>query len=125
MDFFGLFMGWNWKVQRTRRRWDRLREHSLNKKGEFRMKLLDELDKIEDRLKILEEEKLSRRDGTRMLRKVEMELKNVKDLLENGEMWLAKQGAYPMHRKRKNPEQEKEEQQALNAYPQKNQEHAQ
>jgi hypothetical protein len=100
MDLIGIVMGWNWKVQRTRRRWDRLREHALEKKGDLRKRLLRELDLLEDNLKTLEEQKLSRRDGTRILREVEMELANISDLLENGEAWLIKQGPYPRQKKR-------------------------
>jgi hypothetical protein len=91
MDFFGLILGWNWKIQRTRRRWDRLREHALGKKGRVRMKALRDLDEVEDKLRTLEEERLSRRDRTRMLREVKLGLANVNDLLERGEEWLRPQ----------------------------------
>ena len=50
MDLLGTFLGWNWKVQRTRRKWDRLREHALEKKGMVREKALKQLDDIEDKL---------------------------------------------------------------------------
>lgn len=89
MDLIATVLGWNWKVQRTRRRWDRLRENALKKKGEVRMKALKELDDIEDNLRMLEEESLSRRDRTRMMREIEMKLANISDLLEQGEAWLA------------------------------------
>ncbi len=89
MDLLGMFLGWNWKVQRTRRRWDRLREHTLEKKGAVREKALKELDFTEDKLRMLEEEDLSRRDRIRVMREVEMQLSNITDLLEQGEAWLA------------------------------------
>jgi hypothetical protein len=89
MDLFGMVLGWNWKVQRTRRRWDRLREHSLEKQGTVRKKALKDLDFIEDKLRMLEEESLSRRDRTKIMREVEMELANIADLIEQGEAWLA------------------------------------
>ena len=89
MDLLGMVMGWNWKVQRTRRRWDRLREHTLEKKGVVREKALKDLDEIEDKLRMLEEEDLSRRDRTKILREINMGMANVQDLLEQGEVWLA------------------------------------
>jgi hypothetical protein len=88
MDILGMFLGWNWKLQRTRRRWDRLREHALEKDGRVRHDALKQLDDTEDKLKILEEEKLSRRDRIKMLREIEMEIANVMDLVEKGESWL-------------------------------------
>lgn len=88
MDILGMFLGWNWKLQRTRRRWDRLREHALEKDGRVRHDALKQLDETEDKLKILEEEKLSRRDRIKMLREIEMEIANVMDLIEKGESWL-------------------------------------
>jgi hypothetical protein len=84
-----MIFGWNWKVQRTRRRWDRLREHALEKEGRIRKEALRELDVIENKLKMLEEESLTRRDRVRIMREVRMELANIADLLERGEAWLA------------------------------------
>jgi hypothetical protein len=88
MDLLGLILGWNWKLQRTRRRWDRLREHALERKGRVRHHALKELDDIEDNLRMLEEERLSRRDRTRMLREIQMELSNIEDVIEKGEAWI-------------------------------------
>ena len=92
MDLLGTIMGWNWKVQRTRRRWDRLREHSLEKEGPVRKKALKDLDFLEDKLRMLEEENLSRRDRTKIMREVDMELANIEDLVEKGEAWLESSG---------------------------------
>jgi hypothetical protein len=89
MDILGIFLGWNWKVQRTRRRWDRLREHALEEKGRVRSEALRELDIVEDKLKMIEEQSLTRRDRIRIMREVRMEMKNIADLLEQGEAWLA------------------------------------
>jgi hypothetical protein len=85
MNFFSIFMGWNWRVQRTRRKWDRLREHSLDKKGRVRNYLLRELDLLEDKVKNLEEENLTRRDRVRIMKEVEAGLENLQDVLEHGE----------------------------------------
>ena len=88
MDFFSLILGWNWRVQRTRRRWDRIRERSLDKKGRLRSHMLKELDYLEDKVKTLEEESLSRRDRTKMMSDVEVGLENLQDVLEHGESWI-------------------------------------
>lgn len=84
-----MIFGWNWKVQRTRRRWDRLREHALEKEGRIRKEALRELDVIENKLKMIEEESLTRRDRVRIIREVQMALANIADLLEKGEAWMA------------------------------------
>jgi hypothetical protein len=102
MDFLGTVMGWNWRLRRTRRRWDRLREHALGRKGRLRTTVLKELDDVEDKVRTLEEERLSRRDRTRMLREVHMRLENISDLLEHGEEWLEeRKGLSPQQAQRK------------------------
>jgi hypothetical protein len=88
MDILGMVLGWNWHVQRTRRRWDRIREHALEKKGRLREKSLEKLDTLEDKVKMIEEQHLSRRDRVKILREIEMELANINDLVEKGEEWL-------------------------------------
>ncbi len=89
MDILGMMMGWDWKVQRTRRRWDRLREHSLKKEGRVRREALRELDILEDKMRMLEEQDMSRRDRIRLMRELEMGMANVEDLIEKGEAWMA------------------------------------
>ena len=89
MDILGMILGWKWKVQRTRRRWDRLREHALEKEGRVRKEALRELDLAEEKLRMLEEQNMTRRDRTRIMREVKMEMANMADLLEEGEAWLA------------------------------------
>jgi hypothetical protein len=89
MDILGMILGWKWKVQRTRRRWDRLREHALEREGRLREHSLRELDLIEEKLRMLEEQRLSRRDRVRLMREVQMEMANTEDLLEKGEEWMA------------------------------------
>jgi hypothetical protein len=106
MDLLGMVMGWNWKVQRTRRRWDRLREHALEKQGQVRKTALMQLDHCEDNLRTLAEEKLSRRDRIRMIRKVEMDMENVKDLLEKGEAWIEPAAKKRVREDIKEPQQE-------------------
>jgi len=82
MDLFGMIFGWNWKVRRTRRRWDRLRENALKKEGRIRKLLLEKLDHTEETLRIIEERKLSRKDRQRNMKIVRSELNYIKDLLE-------------------------------------------
>ena len=93
MDLIAMILGWKWKVQRTRRKWDRLREHALDREGRIRENALKELDHIEEKVRMLEEERLSRRDRTRIMREVEMELANISDLLKKGLEWVAPEGA--------------------------------
>ncbi len=92
MDLFGMVFGWNWRLARTRRRWDRLREHALDKKGRVREESLKELDDAEEKIRMLEEEHLSRRDRVKILREAEMEMSNIEDLLRKGESWLQETG---------------------------------
>jgi hypothetical protein len=82
MDLLGMIFGWNWKVRRTRRKWDRLREDALKKEGRLRRTLLEKLDHTEETLKIIEERKLSRKDRQRNMKIVKSELNYIKDLLE-------------------------------------------
>lgn len=82
MDLFGMIFGWNWKVRRTRRKWDRLREDALKKEGRLRKTLLEKLDHTEETLRIIEERKLSRKDRHRNMKIVRSEMNYIKDLLE-------------------------------------------
>jgi hypothetical protein len=82
MDLLGMIFGWNWKVRRTRRKWDRLREDALKKEGHLRKTLLEKLDHTEETLRIIEERKLSRKDRQRNMKIVKSELNYIKDLLE-------------------------------------------
>jgi len=93
-----MILGWKWKVQRTRRRWDRLREHALEKEGRVRKEALRELDLAEEKLRMLEEQNMTRRDRTRIMREISMELANIADLLEKGEAWLAASRGAPENR---------------------------
>lgn len=82
MDILGKILGWNWKVKRTRRKWDRLREKSLDKEGRLRKTLLEKLDHTEETLRIIEERNLSRRDRQRSMQTVVSELNYIESLLE-------------------------------------------
>jgi len=82
MDILGMIFGWDWKVGRTRRRWDRIREDSLKKKGRLRKTLLEKLDHTEETLRIIEERKLSRKDRQRNMKIIKSELNYIKELLD-------------------------------------------
>jgi hypothetical protein len=88
MDILGAIMGWRWKTQRIRRKWDRLREKALEKEGRVRSEALKQLDMTEDKVRMLEEQSLYRRDRVRIIREIELELGNTSDLIRNGEAWL-------------------------------------
>ena len=74
-------MGWNWKVRKLRKKWDRLREKSLKKKNPMRAEALKRLDIVTPNLTMLEEQKLSRVDRARISKEIEINLEEVKALL--------------------------------------------
>lgn len=81
MFAFGLF-GWDRKVRKLRKRWDRLREHSLKKHGPLRSRLLQRLDAINSNMTTMEERQLSRVDRARISKDVEISLEEVKELMK-------------------------------------------
>lgn len=81
MFAFGLF-GWDRKVRKLRKRWDRLREHSLKKHGPLRSRLLQRLDAINSNMTTMEEQQLSRVDRARISKDVEISLEEVKELMK-------------------------------------------
>lgn len=81
MGIFSLLFGWNWKVRRLRKKWDRAREKTLKKKGSIRQMALQKLDTIENNLRMLEEQRLSRMDRARLSKEVEIGVAEVRGLL--------------------------------------------
>jgi hypothetical protein len=79
---FGFLFGWRHRVGKLRKRWDRLREKSLKKDQPFRGRLLEKLDIIENNLKTLEEQQLTRVNRAKIAKQVEIELEEVKELLK-------------------------------------------
>jgi ribosome-binding ATPase YchF (GTP1/OBG family) len=75
-------LGWNWRVRKLRKKWDRLREKSLKKKNPIRAEALKKLDVVTPNLTTLEEQKLSRVDRARISKEVEINLAEVKALLD-------------------------------------------
>jgi len=82
MDILRLILGWNWRVRRLRKRWDRLREKALKKKNPIRLDSLKRLDLISPNLIMLEEQRLGRVDKARISKDIEINLAEVKALLK-------------------------------------------
>jgi len=91
MNIMTLLFGWDWKVRKMRKKWDRLREKTLKEKDPLRERLLKKLDNIENNLRILEEQKLGRVDRARITKTVEIELEEAAAMLEEGK---AEEGVY-------------------------------
>jgi DNA-binding transcriptional MerR regulator len=74
--------GWPRKIRKLRKRWDRLREKTLKKKGLVKKTALEKLDMTEQKLKTLEEQKITRLDRSRLAREVELDLAEIKAMLQ-------------------------------------------
>ncbi|MBU0898342.1 MAG: hypothetical protein KKB03_02130 [Nanoarchaeota archaeon] len=74
--------GWNRRVRKIRRDWDRAREETLKKKGELRKILLKKLDLIEENIKLIEEQPLSRLNKRKIARGIEIDMEEIKTILE-------------------------------------------
>jgi hypothetical protein len=85
MGLLSLILGWNYRVRRLRKRWDRLREKSLKKHGIIRGEALKRLDLIENNIRTLEEQRLNRIVRVRMAKETEIGLAEVKALLKSSE----------------------------------------
>ncbi len=77
----GLF-GWGRRIRKLRKRWDRLREKALKKKGLLRKAALERLDNIENNLRTLEETRLTRIERVRIAKDVEISLEEMKEFLK-------------------------------------------
>jgi len=75
-------LGWNWRVRKLRKKWDRLREKSLKKKNPVRAEVLKRLDAVTPNLTTLEEQKLSRVDRARISKEIEINLAEIKAILD-------------------------------------------
>jgi len=78
LPFFG---GWDRKIRKLRKKWDREREKALRKKSDQRLEILSKLDIVEDKLKMLEERELTRVDKARIAKEVEIELAGVEAMM--------------------------------------------
>jgi hypothetical protein len=78
---FSALFGWNRKVRKLRKRWDRLREKSLKKDAGMRAVILPKEDQIEQNLRILEERRLNRSERARLAKDIEIDLEEIKAIL--------------------------------------------
>jgi DNA-binding transcriptional MerR regulator len=79
----GFIFGWPRKIRKLRKRWDRLREKSLKKKGIVKKTALEKLDMIEQKLRTLEEQKITRLDRSRLSREIEIDLAEIKAMMDS------------------------------------------
>lgn len=83
MDILRLIFGWNWRVRRLRKHWDRTREKTLKKENPIRKTALEKLDAMENNLRVLEEQRLNRVAKARMTKEFQIDLAEVKALLKS------------------------------------------
>jgi len=83
MDLMRLVFGWNWRIRRLRKKWDRIREKSLKKHEPLRHVILEKLDNAENNLRILEEQRLGRVDRARLSKTLEIDLEGIKAMLKS------------------------------------------
>ena len=79
----GRFFGWDARVRKSRKRWDRLREKALKKDEPIKGLALKKLDEISSNLVTMEERELGRMDRARIAKDVEIALEEVKALLKS------------------------------------------
>lgn len=98
----GFIFGWPRKIRKLRKRWDRLREKSLKKKGIVKKAALEKLDMVEQKLRTLEEQKITRLDRSRLTREVEIDLAEIKAMLQSTPDEIAQAtGQIPVQRQQK------------------------
>ncbi len=77
----GFIFGWPRKIRKLRKRWDRLREKALKKRGLIKKTAMEKLDMTEQKLRTLEEQKITRLDRSRLAREVDLDLTEIKTML--------------------------------------------
>ena len=87
----GFLFGWPRKIRKLRKRWDRLREKALKKKPLVKKTALEKLDVTEQKLRMLEEQKITRLDRSRLAKEVEIDLAEIKAVLDSKQEELAQQ----------------------------------
>jgi repressor of nif and glnA expression len=81
-----LFFGFTWRLKRLRNRWNKLRKKALGQEKNKKGKLLNMLDDVENDLRVLEEQELTRKDRNKIIKKVEDGLKEVEIVLKSKEI---------------------------------------
>ncbi len=89
---FEFIFGWDRKIRKLRKRWDRLREKTLKKKGPLKSAMLARLDQVENNLRVLEERKsITRVERSRIAKEIEIDLEGLKELVKTKEDEYARQ----------------------------------
>jgi len=83
MDILRFVLGWNWRIRKLRKHWDRAREKALKKEDPIKKMALEKLDAMENNLRVLEEQKLNRVAKARMIKELQIDLAEVKELLKS------------------------------------------
>ena len=83
LEIFGIIFGWNRRVRKLRKRWDRCRENALKKNNPIKKMLLEKLDAIETQLRSIEEQNLNRGARAKIAKEVEIDLEEVKEMLKS------------------------------------------
>jgi len=91
--------GWGRHVRRIRRDWNHAREKALKKKMPVRKMLLERLDRIEEKVKMIEEQPLPRFTRKKVAKDVEIDLEEIKTLIKTKEEYLMGE-SYPKDSKR-------------------------
>jgi len=97
----GFLFGWPRKIRKLRKRWDRLREKSLKKHGIVKKTALEKLDMTEQKLRMLEEQKITRLDRSRLAKEVEIDLAEIKAVVQSKQEELMQQYQRPQIQKQK------------------------
>ena len=74
--------GFDWKLKNLRKKWCKLRLKALKMEKEERKTFFDMLDDVEQELRTLEEEELTRADRARILERVENGLKEIEEIIK-------------------------------------------
>ena len=80
--FLDRFFGHKRRIRKLRKKWDREREKALKLNGPMRSNVLKKLDQIELNLRTLEEQRLHRVELARISKEVEIDLEEVKAILD-------------------------------------------
>lgn len=79
---FTFLFGWNRKIRKLRKRWDRLREKALKKEQPLKGDILTKMDVIEQNLRVLEERKVNRVERSRLAKEIEIDLEGIKAMVK-------------------------------------------
>jgi hypothetical protein len=87
-----MFFGWNARVCRLRKKWDRIREKSLGRHEPLRSRALSRLDQVEQDLMLLEERHLNRMERARIAKTLEINLAEIGAMLKMKQEELQAEG---------------------------------